>query len=381
MNTTTMVERLARLTERRRKISGDQVLNAMPDPVFVVDSGDDFIYLNSAAENFFGGSVATLVGTNLQDAIPHDSPILSLVRRCRRRSSSMTEHGVSLHTPRIGAHKLSVDVAPLGSEKQGEAGDVVVVFQADTIADRIDGTILQQGAARSVSALSAMLGHEVKNPLSGIRGAAQLLESMIEKEDRALAQLIIRETDRIVKLVDKFEVFSENPSLDRGAVNIHEVLDHVIAVARAGFARGHNFKQNYDPSLPSVFGDRDQLVQVFMNLIKNAAEAVSPEDGEIVVSTAFRHGVRLTVPGAESRTYLPMVVSIGDNGPGIPEDLRPHLFDPFITTKKGGTGLGLALAAKLIADHGGMIDVESRPRRTVFSVMLPLVREEGTTHE
>ncbi len=376
---TSMVKNLVNRIERRRGVSGEVVLNAMTDAVIVVDKSDDFVYLNSAAEHFFAGSVATLMGMNLQDVIPQDSPILSLIRRVRRHNNSMTEHGISLFTPKIGHHNLTVDAAPVISERGNEkSSDVVIVFQEDIMAHRIDDTIVQQGAARSVSALSAMLGHEVKNPLSGIRGAAQLLESMIEPENRALAQLIIRETDRIVKLVDQFEVFSDNPSLERDSVNIHEVLDHVVQIARAGFGRNISFKLVYDPSLPSVFGNRDQLVQIFLNLIKNAAEAVDPQDGEIALTTAFRHGVRLTVPGAESRTYLPMVVSVRDNGVGIPDDLRPHLFDPFITTKRGGTGLGLALAAKLVADHGGMVDVESRPRRTVFNVMLPLIRESGS---
>jgi two-component system nitrogen regulation sensor histidine kinase GlnL len=151
----------------------------------------------------------------------------------------------------------------------------------------------------------------------------------------------------------------------------------VLELARNGFAKNIRLTAEYDPSLPPVYGDKDQLVQVFLNLVKNAAEAVDMagvSDGEITIKTAFRHGVRLAVPGLDTRMHLPMVVMIRDNGPGIPDDIRRHLFDPFITTKQGGSGLGLALAAKLVGDHGGVIDVESRPRRTVFSVMLPMVR-------
>lgn len=353
--------------------SADSVLDALPEPVLVVDGQDDVVYLNGAAESFFSGSRASLFGTNLQLLIPHDSPLLALVAKVRRTGSSMTEYGVQLQTPRIGKHVLSIDAAPIGDVEQG----VVITLKEHTIAGKIEDVLTQRGAARSVSALSAMLAHEVKNPLSGIRGAAQLLETMVPGEDRALTQLIRDETDRIVKLVGRMEVFSDRPSLEREAVNIHEVLDRVLQLGRNGFAKGLRLSAEYDPSLPPVYGDKDQLVQVFLNLAKNAAEAVQNagvSDGEIVLKTAFRHGVRLAVPGLGSRMHLPLVVTVRDNGPGIPDDIRRHLFDPFITTKQGGTGLGLALAAKLIGDHGGVIDVESKPRRTVFSVMLPMLR-------
>jgi two-component system nitrogen regulation sensor histidine kinase GlnL len=218
-----------------------------------------------------------------------------------------------------------------------------------------------------------MLAHEVKNPLSGIRGAAQLLDDNVSSaDDRQLTQLIVDETDRICALVDRMEVFSDSRPLERGAVNIHQVLEHVRRVAQNGFARRVRITERYDPSLPPVLGNRDQLVQVFLNLIKNAAEAVPEEGGDIAITTAYQHGMRLAVPGSDKRVHLPLVVSIEDNGAGIPDDLRPHLFDPFVTTKQGGTGLGLALVAKLIGEHGGVIEFDSQPRRTVFRVMLPL---------
>lgn len=357
--------------------AAEAILDALPEPVLVVDRADDVVYVNGAAESFFAGSRVSLYGQNLQVLIPHDSPLLALVAKVRRSQSSMTEYGVQLQTPRIGRHLLSIDAAPLGDID----GGVVITLKEHTIAGKIDDALMQRGAARSVSALSAMLAHEVKNPLSGIRGAAQLLETLVPGEDRALCQLIKEETDRIVKLVGRMEVFSDRPSLEREAVNIHVVLDRVLELARNGFGKGIRFTADYDPSLPPVYGDKDQLVQVFLNLVKNAAEAVQGagvHDGEITVKTAFRHGVRLAVPGLDSRMHLPLVVTVRDNGPGIPEDIRRNLFDPFITTKQGGTGLGLALAAKLIGDHGGVIDVETRPRRTVFSVMLPMLRATQT---
>jgi two-component system, NtrC family, nitrogen regulation sensor histidine kinase GlnL len=238
----------------------------------------------------------------------------------------------------------------------------------------MDRQLTHRGAARSVTALGAMLAHEIKNPLSGIRGAAQLLESAVSDEDRALTRLICEETDRIVKLVDRMESFSDEPPGQRESLNIHAVLDHVRMVATAGFARHIRIQQAYDPSLPNVLGSRDQLIQVFLNLVKNASEAIDQSglDGEIILSTAYRPGVRLKTRAAAEPISLPLEVCVRDNGPGVPADIASHLFDPFVTTKSSGTGLGLALVAKVIGDHGGVVEFESLPRRTTFRVLLPL---------
>ncbi len=350
----------------------EMVLNALASSVVVISPDGLITYINNSSEQFFQGSASYLVGQSIRDFIPADSPMLALLDQVRTTWTAVSEYGLPIETPRIGGHLVNVHARPLPDNP----GFVVLAIQERSIADTIDRQLTHRGAARSVSAMAAMLAHEVKNPLSGIRGAAQLLEDSASDDDKELTRLIRDEADRIVALVDRMDIFSDNVPLDQHAVNIHQVLDRVRKLGESGFARHVRFVENYDPSLPLVLGNKDQLVQVFLNLVKNAAEAINEGDGEIVMTTAYRHGVRFAVPGSNSRVHLPLMVSIQDNGEGIPEDSHGYLFDPFVTTKPKGSGLGLALVAKIIDDHGGIIELDSHPSKTIFKIMLPMHSSE-----
>ncbi len=345
-----------------------QILNALPEPVMVVDEAGAVRYVNPAAEQFFGAGKAHLCSQTLAEIVHFDSPLTALTDQVREQEISVAEHGVELSNPRTGTQHVDIQGVPLPERP----GWVLITLQRRTMAQTMDRQLNHRGAARSVTGMAAVLAHEIKNPLSGIRGAAQLLEQDAAEEDRPLTRLICDETDRICSLVDDMEMFSDERAIERGPVNIHEVLDHVRRIAENGFAKGVRITEVYDPSLPPVMGNRDQLLQTMLNLVKNAAEALPEEGGEITLGTAYKQGVRVAVPGSRDRLNLPLEVTVLDNGKGISDELRPHLFEAFVTNKPGGTGLGLALVAKTIRDHGGIVEFDSKPRRTVFRLRLPM---------
>jgi len=349
------------------------MFSALPMACALINAENRFVYANPAAEQFFAISISQLRHLGLTDLVPPDSPLFALIEQVRSGEVVVSDHDLTFDSPRL--HRRGVTVQ--GTAVAEDPGFVLLTFQDESAARTLDRQLNFRSAARSVSGMAAILAHEVKNPLSGIRGAAQLLENTVGEADRELAVLIRDEADRIRGLVDRMEAFGEKP-IERDAVNIHRVLEHVRRLAQTGFAAHLRISEQYDPSLPPVWGNRDQLVQVMLNLVKNAAEAVTErsDSGEITLITAYQHGVRLQVPGTKRRVHLPLVVTVRDTGPGIPEDIRDALFDPFVTTKPSGSGLGLALVAKIIGEHGGLIEVDSRPGRTDFRVFLPIVLED-----
>jgi len=359
-----------------RLMETEALLGALPHPLLVIGEGLMIEYANLATEDFFQMSVGVLCRRTLTEIVGFGSPLIALVEQVQRSGTTVNEYGVDLGSVRFETPKLVDLYAGPVAEMPGR---VLIMLQQRSMAQMIERQLTHRGAARSVSGLAAVLAHEIKNPLSGIRGAAQLLESDRTDSDRTLTQLICAESDRICKLVDRMEIFGDERPLQREPVNIHDVLDHVKQIASTGFARQIKIVENYDPSLPSVPGSRDKLIQVFLNLVKNAAEAIGEgrADGQITLTTSFRPGVRLSVPGSQSRVSLPLEIAVEDNGAGVPSDLVPHLFDPFVTTKPSGTGLGLALVAKIIGDHGGIIECDSRPRLTVFRALMPMAEPEA----
>jgi two-component system nitrogen regulation sensor histidine kinase GlnL len=366
---------LARVPRRQREAApladAAAMLSALPVAVVLLDAANRFRHVNHAAEQFLGVSAASLAQLQLEDLVPPDNPIFLLIEQVRQTEATFADHELTLESPRLHKPGVAVQCAPVPEEP----GSVLLAFEDVSTARALDRQLAFRGGARSVTGMAAILAHEVKNPLSGIRGAAQLLEANADPADRELCVLIREEADRIRALVDRMEAFGDKP-IARGAVNIHRVLEHVRVLAQSGFGAGVKFQEVYDPSLPPVWGNRDQLVQVALNLVKNAAEAVAGMPyPEIVLATGFQHGVRIAVPGSATRMDLPLYVSVRDNGPGIPDDIRPHLFEPFVTSKPSGNGLGLALVAKIVGDHGGLIEVDSRPGRTEFRLHLPVLSE------
>lgn len=350
--------------------------NSLPVPALVIGSENRIMAVNAAAEQFFTMSARSLKEKSFQDFAPDGSRLAALLNKSRKAPASLAERGVEIVTHDAGSAEVDVQVTPLTDTAHSTA--LLVLVQPRSIAEKMDRNLAHRGAARSVSGMAAALSHEIKNPLAAISGAAQLLQDSGADQEVELAELIEGEADRIGRLVDRMEHFTDERPPARLPINLHDALDTTRRGAKAGFARNVRFVEEYDPSLPPTVGDRDQLVQAFQNLVKNAAEAIDGT-GEITLRTAYRPGVRLTGAAGAERQSLPLEVSVIDNGRGIPGDLYAHIFEPFVTSKASGAGLGLALVSKIVADHGGVISCESMEGRTIFRMLLPVWddREDG----
>lgn len=344
------------------------ILESLPVAVIAIDHSLRICLVNSVTENLLGMSDTFLLRQNLQEIVGADSVLVSLAVQVLKYGHSIAEFGITLDGPKLSKKKVDIRIAPTTDELDY----FVIILQECSMARQMDLQLARGRAARSVASLASVLAHEIKNPLSGIRGAAQLLEQSVPDPDRELTQLICNESDRIRDLVDRMDLFSDDRPLQREKVNIHDVLEHVRKVAKSGFGKNITFQENYDPSLPAVFGNRNQLIQLFLNLVKNASESIKSSNGTVLLETSYKHRVLISVAGSRDRLQLPIVVMIKDNGNGIPDDLKQSIFEPFVTTKSRGTGLGLALVAKIVEDHGGLIEVESHPGETSFKLFLPV---------
>ena len=333
-----------------------------PLALLVLNPSGGLAFANAAAEVLLGGSVSARRAKALGLTEP-GTPFTLFAERALRRGAGWRQRNLEIARP--GEGPLIVDASaslcPDGS---------LVISLSPVPEDDVDAPA---GALQTAANLGRTLAHEIKNPLAGIRGAAQLLQSGASPEDSALAQLIVDETDRVRRLVERLEAFSDVRKSKAEPVNIHRVLDRVRALVSNGVGEGVLFRVNYDPSLPAARGDEDQLVQIFLNLVKNAAEAAhsrKDQRGEVVISTAYRHLAR---PSEGEADNAPLEVRVQDNGPGVAPEVRKRLFDPFVTGKPNGTGLGLTVAAQLVASHKGLIDFHSEPGRTTFRVQLPIL--------
>lgn len=349
------------------------LLDAVPSAILALDPELRLRSANAAAEQLLSASRTGLAGRRLEDILAPHATLLALVRQVQAEDASFSEYGIELSLARGEVVHVDGHLSPVPELP----GHVLVMLHPCSAARRFDMGVSGRRTTRSVAGFAATLAHEVKNPLSGIRGAAQLLETAVPDEDRALTRLICDETDRICALVERMEQFGDTGPLERGPVNIHQVLEQVRRIASAGFARHVRFVELYDPSLPHVEGDRDRLIQVFLNLVKNAAEVPAPVQGGQVITlvTQYQHGVRVAIGGSRERIELPITVEVRDNGPGAPPELVDHLFEPFVTSKRGGRGLGLPLVAKIVNDHRGAVSyLPGDPVGAVFRVRLPAAR-------
>src|SRR5688572_25941768 len=354
----------------------NMLIEALPAAIIVVDRDGVCRLLNAAAEDLIQVGRKTLLGRRLSEVIPEDCPLFSLIEQSWLSRSAVSDAEMQIDGPRLRLEHVSVEVAPLDDPN----GSVAISMRDRSLEHRMARQGAAAEAAQSVRSMAGMLAHEIKNPLAGIRGAAQLLESKLSPAEAALAALIREESDRIVGLVNGVEIFADDRVPILGAVNVHEVLDHVCKLARVSFARHVGMREIYDPSLPEVRGNRDLLIQIFLNLVKNAAEAfnrgpdsdASEKTGEITVTTSYQAGFRIGERNKAHRQPRRIAVTIADDGPGVPEALLGNLFDPFVSGKPGGRGLGLPLVAKLVRAHEGVIEFQSKPGATRFTVLLPI---------
>jgi two-component system nitrogen regulation sensor histidine kinase GlnL len=346
-------------------------LNILPSALIVVDSALSIRYLNHAAEMLIGTSAHSAIERNLSAIGGFGSELCQLCQRVIASSQSISLYEHTLKLP-MNYREVTIHISPVIIENEPVTQALITIEKSEG-RDRVAAQELKQEASRAAGVMAAMLAHEVKNPLAGIRGAAQLLRDEVSPEHQSLTDLICMEADRIRDLLAQVEIFDDSVSSSTQSVNIHEVLQYVLSIAKTGFAPNITFKERYDPSLPPVIGHRDLLVQLLLNLVKNAAEALNGiENPTITFTTAYRSGYHIRSHNDE-RVSLPIMVSVEDNGVGIPENMRGRLFEPFVSSKEDGRGLGLAIVAKIATDLGAAVELDPEYERgTRFVLWLPV---------
>ncbi len=339
----------------------DLMWSALPIPTLVLSKTGSVVRANAAAESFLNQSEKTMLGRASQDVLSPGLDLEDAIARVHAAQGPLYVDKMQIAPAHTPPREVTLHLAPMGE------GLLLLLHprQAEHL-----GQIHGSKAARQAIGMAEMLAHEIKNPLAGITGSAQLLSMGLEPQDRELTDLIVAESRRIVALLEQVEQFGDLRPPAREAVNIHDILERARAAARVGFAQGCAISESYDPSLPLTHVDADQLMQVFLNLLKNASEAVG-KNGEIKIKTFYDAGLHRRGPDG-ARLALPLHVEIIDNGPGLPPDIADQIFDPFVSGRENGTGLGLALVSKILTDHGALIAVNSRPGKTVFRVSLPV---------
>jgi two-component system nitrogen regulation sensor histidine kinase GlnL len=345
---------------------------SLPIPALLIDAESRIIEINPAAENFFNASMRSLKGQPAFDRLSIDAPMEEALERARANQAALFINDVDVTTGERPPIQCHLQLAPMHDNPD----IVMLLISPREIADRLGRATAVKSAAKSAIGMAEMLAHEIKNPLAGISGAAQLLSMNLAPEDREFADLIVEETRRIVKLLEQVEQFGNLRPPERRAVNLHDALDRARRSAMVGFAAKMTIVEDYDPSLPNTFADPDQLMQVFLNLIKNAAEAAGPEGGTIRLRTFYDLSLRLRRQDG-SGNPLALQVEVIDDGPGLPPAIAANIFEPFVSGRDNGTGLGLALVSRIVTDHDGWVAVDSVPGRTVFRVSLPLAPKEA----
>ncbi len=354
-------------------MSFDQNLwTSLPTPAILLSSDDHILDINPAAEGFLNTSSKAIKGAPVWDKVMVDAPLEEAFARSRRDQSVLYVNDVDVGSGEAAPVLCNIQIAPLS----GTVGQMVFLISPRDLVSRFNRSKGARTAAQSAIGMAEMLAHEIKNPLAGITGAAQLLSMNLSNEDLELTDLIVAESRRIVKLLEQVEQFGNLRPPDKKPVNIHDVLDRARKSAMVGFGAEMRFVETYDPSLPPTMGDADQLLQVFLNLLKNASEAAGPEAGTITLKTYYDTALRLRRKDG-SGAAVPLRVEIIDDGPGLPPDIEGDIFDPFISGRENGTGLGLALVSKIISEHDGWVTVDSVPGRTVFRISLPIAPKGG----